>query len=149
MASSKAKNVTITMKSISDNQCGSPDVIELITTGTLKPAKLGNASGWEISYADSEATGFEGSVTTVTCFGEQLASMRRSGTTDSHLVIEAGRRHHCHYSTEYGDMLLGISTSRIINRMNEEGGEVYFKYTIDINSAFISENEVYLSVKVD
>lgn len=149
MSSAKAKKVTITLKSISDSGHGAPDVMELITEGTYKPVKLGNADGWEISYEDSEATGFAGSTTTVTCIGNELASMRRSGSADSHLVIEKDRRHHCHYGTEYGDMLLGISASRIINRLSEEGGVLYFKYTIDINSAFVSENEIYFEVSFD
>ena len=149
MPSAKAKKVTITLKSISDSGHGAPDVMELITEGTYKPIKLGNADGWEISYEDSEATGFAGSTTTVTCIGNELASMRRSGSADSHLVIEKDRRHHCHYGTEYGDMLLGISASRIINRLSEEGGVLYFKYTIDINSAFVSENEIYFEVSFD
>ncbi|MCI7499343.1 MAG: DUF1934 domain-containing protein [Oscillospiraceae bacterium] len=149
MPSAKAKKVTITLKSISDSGHGAPDVMELITEGTFKPIKLGNADGWEISYEDSEATGFAGSTTTVTCIGNELASIRRSGSADSHLVIEKDRRHHCHYGTEYGDMLLGISASRIINRLSEEGGVLYFKYTIDINSAFVSENEIYFEVSFD
>ena len=149
MSSAKAKKVTITLKSISDSGHGAPDIMELITEGTFKPIKLGNADGWEISYEDSEATGFAGSTTTVTCIGDELASMRRSGSADSHLVIEKDRRHHCHYGTEYGDMLLGISASRIINRLSEEGGVLYFKYTIDITSAIVSENEIYFEVSFD
>jgi len=144
----KAKKVTITMKSISDTAGGEPDVLELITEGTLRPVTLGKAHGWEISYKDSEATGFEGSVTTVSCIGEELASMTRNGAADTRLIIEKNRRHHCHYGTEYGDILMGISASRIVNNMTSEGGNIYFKYTIDINSALLSENELYLNVKV-
>ena len=46
-------------------------------------------------------------------------------------------------------MLLGISASKIINRLTENGGDLYFKYTIDANSAFLSENEIYFNVSVD
>lgn len=144
----KAKKVTITMKSISDTAGGAPDVMELITEGTLRPVMLGKAQGWEISYNDSEATGFAGSVTTVSCIGEELASMTRNGAANARLIIEKDRRHHCHYGTEYGEMLLGISASRIVNNMTEDGGDMYFKYTIDVNSALVSENEIYLNVKV-
>ena len=115
----KAKKVTITMKSISDTAGGAPDV-----------------------------TGFAGSVTTVSCIGEELASMTRNGAANARLIIEKDRRHHCHYGTEYGEMLLGISASRIVNNMTEDGGDMYFKYTIDVNSALVSENEIYLNVKV-
>ena len=145
---SPTKKVTITMKSVSAACGSSPDVIELITDGTLSEITMNDEKGWAISYEDSEATGFAGAITTVSCFGERLASMKRTGAAESHLIIENGRRHHCHYGTEYGEMLMGISTSRIINRMTADGGELYFKYSIDINSALVSENEVYLEVKV-
>ncbi|MCM1524074.1 MAG: DUF1934 domain-containing protein [Ruminococcus sp.] len=147
MKKGNKKDVMITMTSVSDTG-GIPDIIELITEGTLREVNNGSGTGWEISYADSEATGFAGSTTTVSCFGEEIASMTRCGSTDSNLIIEKNRRHHCHYGTPYGDMLLGISASRIINKMTSAGGELYFKYTIDINSALVSENEVYLNVEV-
>lgn len=41
----KAKKVTITMKSISDTAGGAPDVMELITEGTLRPVTLGKVQG--------------------------------------------------------------------------------------------------------
>lgn len=147
MKKGNKKDVMITMTSVSAAG-GVPDIIELITEGTLCEVADGTCRGWEISYADSEATGFAGSTTTVACFGEEMASMTRCGSTDSNLIIEKNRRHHCHYGTPYGDMLLGISASRIINRMTLSGGEIYFKYTIDINSALVSENEVYLNVQL-
>ena len=148
MPHNKGKKVTITMKSVSDPVGETPDIIELITEGTLRELKEGGANGWEISYNDSEATGFEGAVTTVSCIGEELASMTRSGAYETKLIIEKDRRHHCSYGTQFGQFLMGISATRIINRMTENGGELYFKYTIDVNSALISENEVYMSVKL-
>ncbi len=136
------------MKSISKPAGELPDIIELITDGTLRPASRDGKDGWEISYDDTEATGFAGSSTTVACFGEDYASMTRSGNAETNLIIEKDRKHHCHYGTEYGSMLMGIYTHKIINRITDEGGELYFKYTIDINSVLISENEVYMQISV-
>lgn len=143
----KAKKVTITMKSISDTAGGAPDVMELITEGTLRPVTLGKAQGWEISYNDSEATGFAGSVTTVSCIGEELASMTRNGAANARLIIEKDRRHHCHYGTEYGDFMIGVCTDEIRNELEETGGDIYLKYTLDINSSYMSENEMFINVK--
>ncbi|MDE7294823.1 MAG: DUF1934 domain-containing protein [Oscillospiraceae bacterium] len=140
------KKVTITLKSIS-RAGGLPDAVELITEGTLRSAEMSGQQGWEISYDDSSVTGFPGSVTTVSCFGETYASMRRDGNAESNLIMEHSKRHHCVYGTPYGSTTLGIYAKRIINRMTENGGELYFKYTIDVNSALVSENEVYLDVK--
>ena len=141
------KNIKITLKSLSTPTGEAPDVIELITEGTLRSVTDAEGrNGWEISYFDSEATGFQGSETIVSCFGEELASMIRKGSTESNLIIEKGRKHHCHYGTEYGSMMIGIYTHRIINRLSESGGELYFKYTIDVNSVLISDNEVYMEI---
>lgn len=140
------KKVTITLRSISRSG-GLPDVVELITQGTLRRAEMSGKEGWEISYDDSDVTGFPGSVTTVSCFGENYASMRRDGEAESNLIMENSRRHHCIYGTPYGSTTMGIYAKRIINRITENGGELYMKYTIDVNSALVSENEVYLDVK--
>lgn len=143
------KKVTITLKSICRSG-GLPDVVELITEGTLRSAEMSGKNGWEISYNDSDVTGFPGSVTTVSCFGETYASMRRDGGasfTESNIIMEQARRHHCLYGTPFGSTTLGVYAKRIINRMSEDGGELYLKYTIDVNTALISENEIYLDVK--
>lgn len=140
------KKVKITMKSVSTPSGCESDVIELITDGTMRAVEQDGRIGWAISYTDSEATGYAGSVTTVSCFGDSMATMERSGSTEAQLIIEKERKHHCHYGTEYGDMLMGIYTQRIINHMTEDGGDIYFKYTIDINSVLISENEIYMQV---
>ena len=142
------KQVTITIKSICNTGDGSPDVIELITSGKMRKVDKEGFSGWQLSYDDSESTGFAESSTVVTCFGNTLASLDRLGSCESHLILEPENKHHCHYGTEYGSMLMGIYTHRIINRLDENGGELYFKYTIDINSAFISDNEFYMNVEL-
>ncbi|MGN0665906.1 MAG: DUF1934 domain-containing protein [Huintestinicola sp.] len=144
----KGKSVTITMHSKSAAG-GAPDEIELITTGIMKKVTRDGVSGFQIAYDDTEATGFAGSRTIVSCFGDSLATMERTGQAESSLTIEHGKKHHCHYGTPYGDMLLGVFTHRIKNDLGDDGGELFLKYTIDINSAFVSDNEVHISVKVD
>ncbi|MCM1579493.1 MAG: DUF1934 domain-containing protein [Ruminococcus sp.] len=140
------KKVNITLKSITRSG-GQPDAVELITEGTLRRAEMSGKTGWEITYDDSTLTGFPGAVTTVSCFGETYASMRRDGIAETDLIMEHAKRHHCLYGTPYGTATLGVYTKRIINRMTDDGGELYMNYTIDVNSAPVSENEVYLDVR--
>ena len=137
------KNVCITIKS-TQTVDEEKDTTELFTFGAMEQFD----GGFRLHYDESEATGFEGSSVTLEV-SDNMVTMTRSGKVISSLFIEKGKKHHCHYGTEYGDMLLGISASRIINRLSEEGGVLYFKYTIDINSAFVSENEIYFEVSFD
>ena len=38
-------------------------------------------------------------------------------------------------------------TDEIRNELAETGGEIYLKYTLDINSSYMSENEMFINVK--
>ena len=41
---------------------------------------------------------------------------------------------------------MGVRTSLIENKLNQDGGSLHLKYTLDINSAYLSENEVIMEV---
>ncbi len=116
---------------------------ELMTEGTMEY----DGKVRKISYNDSDATGFEGAVTTITAEGENMVSIVRTGTANSNLVIETGKKHFCLYGTPFGDLTVGIFTHKIKNELTDDGGKLYLKYTLDVNSAYMSDNEIYLDVK--
>ncbi len=142
------KKANITLKTISHPANCPPDAIELMTEGTLSSTEKDGVECWEISYDDTEATGLIGSTTTVRCFGDALASMERDGDASSLLIIEKDKKHHCHYGTPFGSMIMGIYTNKIENKMTENGGRIYLNYTIDIDSMLVTSNEVMLEVKI-
>lgn len=135
-------NAIISMKSIQSIYDEKTET-ELTTTGTFRIEN----NNFYISYEDSEATGFEGSVTEISVKDNKYASIIRTGTTSSDLIIETGKKHHCRYETPYGSMNIGIYTHSIDNGLSENGGDLYMKYTIDINTSYVSDNEIILSVK--
>lgn len=135
------KPVMIKMKSV-QNTGGESTEVELITEGTLSF----DSGKYTVSYKDSEATGFEDSVTSVILEKQELASVIRVGNAPSNLVLEKNKKHHCHYGTPYGDMMVGIFAHNITNELNENGGNIYLRYTIDINSSYISDNEIIMEV---
>lgn len=116
---------------------------ELITEGKYKKT----TDGYRIIYDESDATGYKGSTTTLTAQGEAQVVMQRRGSTTSNLVIEKGKKHHCHYGTPFGDFMIGITTGNIQSTLDENGGELYFKYVLDINSSYLSDHEIFVSVK--
>lgn len=137
------KDVLITIKGI-QYQDDEPDTVELTTVGRFY-RKDGN---YYICYDESEATGFEGSRTTLKVEGEgKVTLLRRGGKRSSQLIIEKGARHQCYYDTEYGSLMLGVSGDRIISRLGDDGGELNFRYTLDINASMATENEVIIHVR--
>lgn len=116
-------------------------------TELLTKAKLAHENGWDIiSYEDTSATGFEGSVTTIKIDREKSASIIREGTANSVLSLETGRKHYCQYGTPYGSLQIGVFTHQIKNSI-EKDGRIYLKYTIDVNSSYLSDNEIIMTVQ--
>lgn len=125
------------------DQAGEVDTVSLMTKGSFV-LKNGH---FFITYKETEATGYEGNVTTVKVENETRVSMLRYGTAPSQLVIERGRRHVCHYESGYGSLSLGVAADEIHNRLTKDGGEVVFSYTLDSGDAQISRNEVKITVQ--
>lgn len=99
-----------------------------------------------ISYEDTSATGFEGSVTTIRVDNNKNASIIRRGTANSALSLEMGKKHYCQYGTPYGNMQIGVFTHSIDNEL-EKKGRLYMKYTLDLNSSYLSDNEIILKIQ--
>lgn len=137
------KDVKITLKSIQSIDAHHSET-ELITSGKFMSLTGG---GYKIVYDESMVTGFAGTKTVLSCFGNKTATMERTGNIPSNFVIEKDKKHHCHYGTPYGDFMLGVFTHDIVNDLDDDGGDLYFKYTLDVNSSYISDNEVYINVK--
>lgn len=99
-----------------------------------------------ISYEDTSATGFEGSVTTIRAEGNKNASIIRRGTANSALNLEMGKKHFCQYGTPYGALQIGVFTHSIENKLGKDGS-LYLKYTLDLNSSYLSDNEIILKIQ--
>ena len=136
------KDVLINIKSIHNSE-DDYDVIELFTTGQY----YRRGGSFYISYDESESTGYEGSRTTLKVEPEKMVTLSRTGSANSQLIVERGVRHQCHYDAGYGDLLVGVQGSRIKSSLSENGGSLEIKYSIDINSMYASENEMYIQVK--
>lgn len=134
-------NIKMIVKQTAD---GATDSSELFTKGEFRE----HAGSYFIDYDESEATGFDGSHVQLR-IGQQdeTITMTRTGKAFSALVFENGKRHFCHYGTEYGDCMIGISTTEMRNGITGEGGEVYVRYTIDVNSGLMLINEITIHVK--
>lgn len=140
----KEKDVFITIKSVQTADDETKDTTELFTVGSMT---IDDESRLAVRYDESEATGFKGSSVTLNVYSDDKISLIRKGTANSDLIMEKGKKHHCHYGTEYGGFMVGISTDEIRNNLSENGGDLYFRYTVDINSGFISVNELFINIK--
>ncbi|MCL1832293.1 MAG: DUF1934 domain-containing protein [Oscillospiraceae bacterium] len=136
------KDVSINIKAV-QVAANESDTTELFTCGNL----MHKRGDYTLSYHESAATGYEGSKVSLDITGDNMVVMRRSGDATASLIIEKGKKHHCHYGTPYGDFMVGISADDVRCNLDESGGDMYLKYTIDINSTLMSENEMFIDFK--
>lgn len=121
---------------------GEQDVIELTTNGTLNKTQ----DGWNLCYNETEATGMEGTATTLEMSPGKL-NLIRTGSHPSMLVLEKNRRHHCNYHTPYGTIDLGTYASELEYRLSECGGEILFSYTLGFNGGISSAHTIHITVQ--
>lgn len=119
---------------------------ELITEARYSTDENGDRV---IAYEESETTGMEGSSMQLRISPENMVSVIRTGTFQTHLVVQAGRKHFCHYETPFGEIPVGIAARWVRSSLTDAGGHLEMRYTVDTNSTLLSDNEIILDIRKD
>ena len=142
---SKINDAAIYIKSTQQGDgeySGSEDSIELFTAGSYYQK---NGTNY-IRYTE-QGEGMENIKTTVKVEGDERVTVMRRGERPYELILQKGERRHSVMDTGYGEMLLGISGTKIRSDLNEKGGNLRLEYMLDINNILISRNTLEISVK--
>ena len=99
-----------------------------------------------IDYDETEATGMEGTSTTIEIDNEYV-SLTRSGELNSTLLFIKGRQTTSYYDTPYGNIMMSINTESVDVDMNESGGRVSVKYRMSMNYLFSGTNTFEIHVR--
>ncbi len=122
---------------------GETDSISLTTVGAFYQ----KGDKYYICYKESEATGYQGSTTTLKAWDGGVALKRFGRQGNTNLIIEKGAINLCSYQTPAGPLMLDINGIDIDNRLSEKGGELTFSYSLNASGMLISENTVNVKVK--
>lgn len=126
-----------------DDLGGEKESIEFLTKGRYY--KRDNARF--LSYEEIDEEDMKVTKTLLKVEEDRCVTLTRSGAQRSQLVIEKGQRHQCHYDNGMADWMMGIEASMIKNGLEDNGGTLDFKYSMDINAMLQSEHEVSIVVK--
>lgn len=119
-----------------------PDVIELVTEGTLEYRD----NGWDIQYEESDLTGMEG-VTTAFRIEQDRVILTRTGKLHSQMVFQEGVRHESLYQMEFGALMITVCAKRILVLLDKNGGMVDLIYGIDIEQTTAGEVDYHLEIR--
>lgn len=117
---------------------GDTNNVELTTVGELNVL----ADSYTVKYEESELTGMEGTTTEITVENNGVVSLSRSGTVNSHLVFEEGKRHLSYYDTKDGAFSIGVFASYVDTVLEQNYGEISITYAMDVDDKPIGENEI-------
>lgn len=123
---------------------GESDTVELMTTGRYYKKKDAHYLSYEeMDEEDTSPT----MKTLLKVEGNKCVTMTRHGKRATQLVVERGTRHQCHYDNGFTDWMVGIQGLSIENELEDNGGVLNFRYSMDINAMLESEQEVNIVVK--
>ncbi len=123
---------------------GEKDKIEMTTCGNYMMKNNHIYIGYK-EYDNENPQVFSSNLVKVE--SDNKVTITRNGGKQTRLILEKGRRHQCHYRTIMGDLMIGVFAEEINMDLNEKGGQLSVKYSLDFNSDFISKNEFYIDVK--
>jgi len=130
--------------SIQGKQCypgQEPDIIELVTTGTLEKTDL----GWKLCYEESELTGLAGVHTTFLVRDGEV-TLIRTGKLNSEMIFREGESHDSLYKMEFGALMLTVCATRVQAALTRQGGVIDLRYTIEVEQSAAGTIEYHLDI---
>lgn len=118
------------------------DSVEMMTEATFE--QIGDIT--DIRYLEPDENGFEECQTHIRAQGESCVTITRNGKYTSQLILEKGQRHLNHYDMGFGQIVMGVSTSRIENTLSPGGGALTVQYTLEMNHSLVSNNRFVLKI---
>ena len=115
--------------------------VELTTKGTIETVE----GGVSISYEESELTGMQGTTTQIVVNRNGIITLNRSGTVNSCLVFEEGKKNISYYDTEAGAFSISVFANYLEAEINENGGSIEIDYVLEIDGKFAGQNEISMN----
>ena len=119
-----------------------PDVIELVTEGTMEFRD----GGWDISYEESQLTGMEG-VTTTFRVEPGMVILERTGNLRSRMVFQKDVPHDSLYQMSFGTMMITVCAKYLFFDIVEDGGMIDLLYSIDIENNAAGTVDYHLDIR--
>lgn len=119
-----------------------PDVIELVTEGTMEFRD----GGWDISYEESDLTGLSGVTTTFRIVPEKVV-LTREGKLRSEMVFQLGQTFESLYQMEFGALMISVTARQVFFDITPDGGSIDLSYDICIENTAAGTVDYHLDIR--
>ena len=136
------QEVTLAIEGRQTYQDQEPEIIELVTDGTMEFRN----GGWDISYEESELTGLAG-VTTTFRVEPGKVTLTRKGSLDSEMVFQENVVHESLYQMPFGALMLSVKATRVFFDIVPDGGVIDLSYDISIENSEAGVIDYHLIIR--
>ena len=119
-----------------------PEVIELVTEGTLEQTE----DGWNLVYEESDLTGLKGVITTFSVMPNKII-LDRKGPLCSQMIFQEGVFHESLYQMEFGALMITVCASKVRHDISLQGGTIDLVYAIDIEQSTAGVIDYHLDIQ--
>ena len=135
------REVVLSLRGTQSYEGQEPDVIELVTEGTMEFRD----GGWDISYEESELTGLAG-VTTTFRVEPGRVILERKGNLRSRMVFEKDVPHDSLYQMAFGTLMITVCAKHLYFDIVPDGGMIDLIYSIDIENSQAGTVDYHLDI---
>ena len=136
------KEVNLSIRGCQTYQDQEPEIIELMTDGTMEFV----SGGWNISYEESELTGLAG-VTTTFRVEPGKVTLTRKGPLNSTMVFQENVVHESLYQMPFGALMLSVKATSVFFDIVPDGGVIDLSYQINIENSEAGVIDYHLDIR--
>lgn len=136
------QEVTLSIRGRQTYQDQEPEIIELVTDGTMEFQN----GGWNISYEESELTGLAG-VTTTFRVEPGKVTLTRKGALNSTMIFQENVVHESLYQMPFGTLMLSVKATSVFFDLVPDGGVIDLSYNINIENSEAGVIDYHLDIR--
>ena len=136
------KDVALAIRGSQRYQDQEPEVIELMTDGTMGFRN----GGWDISYEETELTGMAG-VTTTFRVEPGKVTLDRTGALKSQMIFQENVVHESLYRMPFGALMLSVKATSVFFDILPDGGVIDLSYNIEIENTQAGVIDYHLDIR--
>lgn len=136
------QEVTLAIEGRQTYQDQEPEIIQLVTDGTMEFRN----GGWDISYEESELTGLAG-VTTTFRVEPGMVTLTRKGALNSTMFFQQNVVHESLYQMPFGALMLAVKATRVVFDIVSDGGFIDLSYNINIENSEAGVIDYHLDIR--
>ena len=136
------KEVSLSIEGRQTYEDQAPEIIELVTDGTMEF----RSGGWDISYEETELTGMAG-VTTTFRVEPGKVTLERKGALKSQMIFQENVVHESLYQMPFGALMLSVKATSVFFDIVPDGGVIDLSYNIEIENTQAGVIDYHLDIR--